>query len=89
MTFISRRLIGALIAIAGAITLVFFALRATPGDPADNILGDEAPESAKIEFRSRLHLDKPLTVQYGFLWRDIANGTLGISYEVSDRRRTS
>jgi len=85
--FLLKRLFGATIAIVGALTLVFIALRAAPGDPADNILGDEAPETAKVEFRKRLHLDQPLHVQYGLFWSNVANGTLGISYEVSDQRK--
>jgi len=88
VNFYLRRMAGAVIAIVGAVTLVFCALRATPGDPADNILGDEAPESSKIEFRERLHLDEPLWVQYGIFWTDIANGSLGKSYEISDSNRS-
>lgn len=88
MKAVLKRLLGAVVAIVGALTLVFFALRATPGDPADNILGDEAPESAKIAFRKRLHLDKPLSTQYGIFWRDVLDGSLGQSYGVSDRKRS-
>jgi peptide/nickel transport system permease protein len=86
--FLLKRLLGAAIAIVGALTLVFFALRAAPGDPADNILGDEAPESAKTAFRKRLHLDQPLHVQYGLFWGAVADGSLGTSYEVSDRKQS-
>ena len=80
-----KRILGACIAIVGAVTLVFFALRMTPGDPADNILGDEAPETEKRAFRARLALDQPLHVQYGIFWEQLADGTLGTSYGVSDR----
>ena len=88
MSAILKRLLGALIAIVGAVTLVFFTLRVTPGDPADNILGDEAPEAAKRAFRERLHLDQPLHVQYGRLWESVLDGSLGQSYGVSDRDET-
>ncbi len=88
MKAIAKRLVGAIIAIVGAVTLVFFALRVTPGDPADNILGDEAPESAKEAFRERLHLDKPLGAQYRLFWGSIADGSLGQSFGVSDRQET-
>jgi len=83
------RLLGAILAFVGAITLVFLALRITPGDPADNILGDEAPEAAKVRFRERLGLHQPLHVQYGQLWTQIADGTLGESYEVGSGRPVS
>lgn len=85
---ILKRLVGAIVAIFLAVSLVFFALRVTPGDPADNILGDEAPESAKQAFRERLLLDQPLHIQYGMFWKDILTGTLGESYGVSDRKET-
>ncbi|RUR72327.1 ABC transporter permease [Chlorogloeopsis fritschii PCC 9212] len=45
-------------------TVVFLLLRATPGDPADAILGGRAPESAKEELRKQLGLDLPLWLQY-------------------------
>lgn len=45
-------------------TVVFLLLRATPGDPADAILGNRAPESAKQVLREQLGLDQPLWVQY-------------------------
>jgi len=83
-----KRLIGAIIAIIGAVTLVFFALRVTPGDPADNILGDEAPESAKQAFRERLYLDQPLGTQYRVFWAGIFDGSLGTSFGVSERQET-
>ncbi|MDJ0801158.1 MAG: ABC transporter permease [Calothrix sp. MO_167.B12] len=45
-------------------TIVFLLLRATPGDPADAILGNRATESAKEELRKQLGLDLPLWLQY-------------------------
>lgn len=45
-------------------TIVFLLLRATPGDPADAILGGRAPESAKEELRKQLGLNLPLQLQY-------------------------
>ncbi len=88
MKRVLKRLLGAVIAIIGAVTLVFLALRSTPGDPADNILGDEAPQSAKRAFRERLHLDEPLLSQYGHLWSSIFDGSLGTSFGVSDRKES-
>jgi len=45
-------------------TVVFLLLRATPGDPADAILGSHAPESAKAALREQLGLSLPLWQQY-------------------------
>ncbi|AUC59989.1 peptide/nickel transport system permease protein [Cyanobacterium sp. HL-69] len=46
------------------VTIVFLLLRATPGDPADAILGGRAPESAKQALREQMGLNQPLWVQY-------------------------
>ena len=83
---ILNRLFGGCLAVIGAVTLVFLVLRVTPGDPADNILGDEASPAAKAEFRSQLQLDKPLHIQYGLLWTQISDGSLGETYELGERR---
>lgn len=45
-------------------TVVFLLLRATPGDPADAILGNRAPEEAKRALREQLGLNQPLWTQY-------------------------
>ena len=62
--YIFARLLLAPLMLWTIITLVFLLLRATPGDPADAILGGRAPESAKAELRQQLGLTDPLWVQY-------------------------
>jgi len=88
MKRVVRRLLGSLISFIGALTLVFLVLRITPGDPADNILGDEASTAAKESFRDSLHLNDPLYVQYGHFWKDVFDGTLGTPFSVSDQDQT-
>jgi peptide/nickel transport system permease protein len=61
------------------VTIVFLLLRATPGDPADAILGTRAPESAKAALREELGLNAPLWVQYGRYLVQILNFDLGSS----------
>ncbi len=46
------------------VSLIFLLLRATPGDPADAILGNRAPEAAKQALREQLGLSDPLPIQY-------------------------
>lgn len=46
------------------VSVVFLLLRATPGDPADAILGNRAPEAAKEALREQLGLSQPLPIQY-------------------------
>jgi peptide/nickel transport system permease protein len=46
-------------------SLVFFALRLLPGDPARLVLGDQASPKELAAVRARLHTDEPLPTQYG------------------------
>jgi peptide/nickel transport system permease protein/oligopeptide transport system permease protein len=70
---------------AGAITLlvissvIFLMIRLLPGDPARVIAGEMATERDVALLRTRLNLDKPLTVQYGIFLRELAHGNLGTS----------
>lgn len=61
------------------VTLVFLLLRATPGDPADAILGNRAPEAAKAALREQLGLSKPLIWQYGDYLLSLLRLDLGAS----------
>jgi len=60
-------------------TLVFLLLRATPGDPADAILGARAPEAAKEALREQLGLNQPLLLQYFDYLGDLLQLDLGNS----------
>ncbi|MEC4984385.1 MAG: ABC transporter permease [Oscillatoria sp. PMC 1068.18] len=61
------------------VTLVFLLLRATPGDPADAILGNRAPEAAKVALREQLGLNKSLFLQYLDYLGDLLRLDLGKS----------
>jgi peptide/nickel transport system permease protein len=61
-------------------SLVFFALRWLPGDPARLVLGDEASEAELARVRAVLHLGDPLLVQYGRFLRGLATLDLGDSF---------
>lgn len=74
---IIRRLFSALWVILGVVTLVFFVLRAVPGDPVESILGEEALEVDKQALRECLRLDKTMPEQYALFWRDVADGSFG------------
>ncbi|NEO28130.1 MAG: ABC transporter permease [Kamptonema sp. SIO4C4] len=62
--YILTRLLLAPLMLWTIVTIVFLLLRATPGDPADAILGNRAPEEAKEALRERLGLSDPLWLQY-------------------------
>lgn len=60
--------------------LVFFMLHAIPGDPVDNLLGEQVHPADKEAFRKRLHLDESLPSQFIRYLGSIVDGSLGYSY---------
>jgi len=84
--FIARRLIHLIPVLLVVSTVVFFAFRVVPGDPAQLILGVDATPEALAALRHELGLDRPLIVQYG-VWLSLAlRGDLGISRLEGHRR---
>lgn len=77
--YILARVLLAPLMIWTIITIVFLLLRATPGDPADAILGTRAPESAKEALREELGLNAPLWLQYFRYLIQVLNFNLGTS----------
>jgi peptide/nickel transport system permease protein len=62
--YIFARLLLAPLMLWTIITIVFLLMRATPGDTADAILGNRAPEEAKEALREQLNLNRPIWWQY-------------------------
>ena len=62
--FILRRLLLLVPILLGLTVLVFFFIRALPGDPASAILGERATPEAIERVRAALGLDRPLIEQY-------------------------
>ena len=62
-----------------AITLVFVIFRLVPGDPAQLIAGELAPEEVVQSIRRDMGLDQPLHIQYVLYLDRLAHGDLGIS----------
>ena len=63
-TYILKRLLYMIPTILGCITIVFFASRLIPGDPALAILGENATKEDIALLHQAMGLDKPLVVQY-------------------------
>lgn len=77
--YIIRRLIHSIFIIWGVATLVFFGLRAVPGDPVVQMLGPEyTPEAAEL-LRHKLGLDQPIYIQYVKWMGNLVQGDLGES----------
>jgi peptide/nickel transport system permease protein len=78
--FLLGRLADSLIAIWGAVTIVFFVTRVL-GDPAALLLPIGATPEQLAQFRTELGIDRPLMVQYGeFLIRAV-QGDFGQSFQ--------
>jgi glutathione transport system permease protein len=82
--YVLRRILIGIPILLLVVTVVFFAFKLIPGDPARIIAGDEAPIE-RVEFiREQLGLDRPVLVQYGAYLTNLLRGDLGVSF--SSRR---
>ncbi|MEZ4674259.1 MAG: ABC transporter permease [Caldilineaceae bacterium] len=85
--YLIRRTLASLLVIIGVATLVFFLLRAVPGDPFAAMLAEVDPSVAD-ELRRKFGMDQPVYVQY-LLWMarliqgDLGNSLYGSNVSVS------
>ncbi len=77
LAYIIRRLMIMIPTLLGVTVIVFLMLHATPGDPAELLLGERATEEALHEVREHLGLNQPLHVQYGMFLKRLMKGDLG------------
>jgi peptide/nickel transport system permease protein len=84
--FVRRRLVSSVAAILGVSVLIFLLVHLIPGDPVDNLLGEQSDPIDKAQMRACMDLDQPLVVQFGRFLGHIADGTLGTT--CPDRSRT-
>ena len=63
----------------GVVTIVFFLIHLTPGDPALAMLGPYATADSIQELRKTLGLDQPLYLQYCTFMGHLLQGDLGRS----------
>ena len=64
LRFVVRRLLLLIPILLGLSLLVFFWIRALPGDPATALLGERATPEAIAAINKQYGLDKPIYVQY-------------------------
>jgi len=62
--YMFRRLLYVVPVAWGVVTLVFFIIHLTPGDPAQIMLGETASSADVAQLRTQLGLDRPVLVQY-------------------------
>jgi ABC-type dipeptide/oligopeptide/nickel transport system permease component len=78
--YLIRRLLLTIPVILGVATLVFALIHLVPGDPAQAMLGETAPQADVLKLRHSLGLDQPLLTQYRTFMIGLARGDLGTSF---------
>src|SRR5499426_2160084 len=74
-----RRLLIVIPVLWAVVTLVFLLIHIVPGDPARQLVGENATEEQVQTARVELGLDKPLGSQYVDYWRGLVRGDWGIN----------
>src|ERR671937_2975846 len=64
LRYVVRRLLLLIPILLGVSILIFFWIRALPGNPASALLGERATPQLVKQYKERYGLDKPLPVQY-------------------------
>ncbi|HAK46442.1 MAG TPA: peptide ABC transporter permease [Spirochaeta sp.] len=77
--FILKRLSLLIPTLLGVVTLVFFMIALSPGDPARVMLGERANKQQLEALRADLGLDEPLGVQYGLYLKRVVKFDFGKS----------
>ncbi|WP_236939916.1 hypothetical protein [Falsihalocynthiibacter arcticus] len=62
--YILKRILSAIPTLLAVLTVIFFAIRTLPGDPALAILGDTATDASIAALREKLGLNMPIWRQY-------------------------
>jgi peptide/nickel transport system permease protein len=79
LRYLARRLALTIPVLLGVATLVFSLIHLIPGDPAQVILGEAAPEADVAQLRRQLGLDRPLVDQYVAFLGGLVRADLGTS----------
>jgi peptide/nickel transport system permease protein len=82
--YLLRRVIGTIPVILLISLLVFLLIHASPGDPADLLLSDQASPQDVADARHRWGLDQPIYVQYVRFLINMLSGDFGTSFRYAD-----
>jgi peptide/nickel transport system permease protein len=84
LRYVARRLLLLVPILLGVSILIFFWIRALPGNPASALLGERSTPELVKEYKERYGLDRPVPVQYWDYVKNTLKGDLGTS--ISSRR---
>lgn len=80
ISYLLRRIIGAIPLLLGILTLIFFIINIAPGDPTARYFNPNVAPEVIEQMRRNLGLDQPLHIQY-FRWlSSFARGNFGYSF---------
>lgn len=82
LTYVARRLLGAIPTVFFIVTVAFFLIRVAPGGPFN--LERPLPDQVMANLNAVYHLDEPLPVQYGLYLVNLLQGNLGPSFVYRD-----
>ncbi|AYG76825.1 ABC transporter permease [Rhizobium sp. CCGE532] len=77
--YVIKRLLSAVVVMWAVATIVFFAMRLIPADPAQVVLGDYASQELVDAFRQKMGLNLPIWQQYANFLAGLFHGDLGRS----------
>lgn len=83
LSFIIRRTLLAIPVLLGIIIVVFFLIRAIPGDPCTSLLGERATAEACERFNEANGLNEPIWAQLGIYMKNVVTFNLGDSVRFS------
>ena len=84
LRYVVRRLLLLVPILLGVSILIFFWIRALPGNPADALLGERSTPQLVKQYKERYGLDRPIPIQYWDYVKATVKGDLGTS--ISTRR---
>jgi peptide/nickel transport system permease protein len=93
LRYVVRRLLLLVPILIGVSILIFFWIRALPGNPADALLGERSTPQLVKQYKERYGLDRPIPVQYWDYVKATLQGDLGtsassrraVTYEIKQR----
>lgn len=81
--YIARRVLLSIPVLIGIMVVVFFLIRAIPGDPCTSLLGERATEQACARFNEANGLNESIFVQLGIYMKNVVTFDLGESIRFS------
>jgi peptide/nickel transport system permease protein len=87
LRYVVRRLLLLVPILLGVSILIFFWIRALPGNPADALLGERSTPALVKQYKQRYGLDRPIPIQYWDYVKNTLKGDLGTS--ISTRRQVT